>query len=107
MKALLVVCLAALLLTHSQAQPQTNLYVLGWSSAFPVQISRVEVRSGALVQVLMDGSHTSGTIAAESGRACVTIEAWGETSTGALVHFARAWDAECERVWVPLMLSRE
>ena len=94
------ILLALALLGAARAQP--TLYVMGWVSALPVQLERVEVRSGALVQVLTSGDGLSGTIAATSERECVTIIAEGLTTTGAGVRFVRSWEDGCARLWLPV-----
>lgn len=101
---LLLAILLALSLLPAHAQP--TLYVLGWYSPLPVRIARVEVTGGALVQVLTSGDGMSGTIAASSDRACVTITAEGRTTTGAGVRFVRAWDAGCDRVWLAFVQGK-
>lgn len=93
----------AILIALAPAPPATSLFVLGWTSPLPVHLTRVEVTGGALVQVLADGSGQSGTIAAEAETACLTIAAWGQTTTGIAVHLARTWDSACPRVWLPIV----
>lgn len=94
--------LIALLLLSMTPPPPPSLYILGWASPFPVQIEQVRVTGGALAQVLTSNDGLSGTIAASSSRACVTIAAEGVTTTGAGVRFVRQWDAGCYRVWLPV-----
>lgn len=96
MRLLLAILLTLASLTPAHAQP--SLYVLGWASPLPVQIARVQVTGGALVQVLTSGDGLSGTIAASAERDCLTVAAEGTTTTGAGVRFVRSWDAGCERV---------
>ena len=93
--------LLVLALTTARAQP--SLYVVGWGSALPVRIERIEVRGGALVQVLTAGDGLSGTIAASAERECVTVTVDGVTTTGAGVRIVRTWDAGCERIFLPLV----
>lgn len=99
MRLLLAILLTLASLTPARAQP--NLYVFGWVSPLPVQIERVSVTGGALVQVLTAGDGQSGTIAASSERDCLTIAAEGVTTTGAGVRFVHSWDVGCVRLWVP------
>lgn len=99
MRLLLIILLLLASLVPAHAQP--SLYVLGWTSPLPIQIERVSVAGGALVQVLTSGDGLSGTIAASAERDCVTVTAEGQTTTGAGVRFVRTWDAGCWRVWVP------
>lgn len=102
MRIALAVLLCALL-TSARAQPR-NLYVLYWVSPLPVHLSRVEAAAGRLIQLTTAGDDLSGSIAALAPRACLTIRAEGQTTAGIAVSFAREWDAECDRVWVPLIL---
>lgn len=95
------VAILLLLASLTPAHAQPSLFVLGWASPLPVQIERVQVTGGALVQVLASGDGMSGTIAASAERACVTIIAEGMTTTGVGVRFVHAWDVGCWRVWVP------
>lgn len=79
---------------------QQNLYILGWSSPLPVQLTRVET-TGSLIQVITSGDNQSGTIAVLAPRACVSIAAEGQTTAGIRVRFVRSWLEECDRVWAP------
>lgn len=99
MRLLIVILFILSSLAPARAQPA--LYVLGWISPYPVQVSRIEVRGGALVQVLSAGDGLSGTIAASAERDCLTITADGLTTTGAGVRFVRSWESGCERLWLP------
>jgi hypothetical protein len=49
----------------------------------------------------------TGTIAATADRACLTIAAEGQTTTGIAVRFVRTWDAECPRLYAPLITREE
>lgn len=100
-----LLCTVLLLFSLTTARAQPSLYVLGWQSPLPVQIERVEVTGGSLVQVLASGDGLSGTIAAASDRECLTIVAEGMTTTGAGVRLVRSWDAGCVRLYFPFTAS--
>lgn len=96
-----IILFLALLLTTARADH--TLYVLGWSSPQPVQIERVTVTGGALVQVLSASDGISGTIAATAPRACLVIVAEGRTVAGAGVRLSRAWADACDRLYLPVL----
>jgi|SRR5262245_28118773 len=91
----------ALLLILATLTPQRTLYAMPWYSPLPVQLSRVEVTGGSLVQVLASSDGLSGTIAATAPRACLSIAAEGQTTAGVAVRFSRSWEEGCGRVWLP------
>jgi len=102
MRRLCLILVLPLLLCAAAPTQARTLYVLGWASALPVELTKVEVRGGALVEVWEDSAGTSGVIGASAPLECLTIEAEGQTTTGVAVVFARFWDAGCEQVWLPI-----
>jgi hypothetical protein len=99
--------LLALAIVPARAEPP-HRYALEWHSALPIDTTTIHatITGGTLVSTVTTQDATMGWVTAEAPRACVTIAMTAQTTTGVLVRASERWDADCDRLWLPMVGAR-
>lgn len=81
------------------------IYALEWHSQLPLDPATIQatVTGGTLMSAITTQDAMQGWIEATAPAACLTIDAQAFTTTGVLVRFVRSWDAQCQRVYLPIV----
>lgn len=105
-----IICFAllfGLMLLLSRPAHAGPYYFYTWSSPKPVNLASIHVgvEGGAMTSNYVSDDRMWGTVNVDAPRECVVITWHSETDSGIPMYDHIVWDAECTRMFLPVVVT--